>query len=331
MNHGMNRMKKIAGTLVLPAVMYAAMFILCYANGKTYFGTLPMWKTLVVNVAVSVTCAMGIGLQFKCGRFDFSGGAIMLVAVIVAGNIAKDNGSSRIIFTVICLAVCIVLSLLVAVLYVFGRLPIIICTIGMALFYESLTCLLFDGGGIHLVSNTSLKAFSLYPLVLVPFIGSVVVYAFFSEATVSGKQSVLLSMNQQSAVNIGVDEKKNVFISYLFSGIIFGFASMIYATTELHSGAFSSLVTVGSLFTNILPVFIGLMLAKYCGDTIGIIMGSLTLCIMSYALGAVFTAEMGSAISIVITGLFILIVNVISAQGGNWIAALKKLGNRKTT
>ncbi len=329
MNRGVNLIKRVAGTLMLPVAMYVAMMILCYANGKTYFGTLPMWKTLIVDIAVSVTCAMGIGLQFKCGRFDFSGGAIMLVAVITAGNIANDFGSNQLIFAVLCLGVCVVLSLLVAVLYVYGRLPIMICTIGMALLFEALTCLIFNGGGIHMVSNIKLKAFSLYPLVLLPLIGSIIVYALFSEFTVSGKQSALLSMNQQAAVNIGINEKKNVFVSYLFSGIIFGFASMIYATTGIHSGAFSSLATVSSLFSNILPVFIGLMLAKYCGDTIGIIMGSLTLCLMSYALSAVFTADIGSAISTVITGLFVLLINVISAQGGSWIEQIKKLTKKK--
>lgn len=203
-----NVWKRIFGTLVLPVAMYIAMASLCYANGKTYFGSLSMWKTLVVDLAVSVTCAMGIGLQFKCGRFDFSGGAIMLVSVIIAGNIAKANGSNPLLFAVICQAVSIVLSLLVAVLYVYGRLPIMICTIGMALLYEAVTCLIYGGSGIHLVSNMKLKAFSLYPLVLVPLIGGIVVYAIFSELTVSGKQSTILAMNQQAAVNIGVNERK---------------------------------------------------------------------------------------------------------------------------
>ena len=202
MNRGVNLIKRVAGTLMLPVAMYVAMMILCYANGKTYFGTLPMWKTLIVDIAVSVTCAMGIGLQFKCGRFDFSGGAIMLVAVITAGNIANDFGSNQLIFAVLCLGVCVVLSLLVAVLYVYGRLPIMICTIGMALLFEALTCLIFNGGGIHMVSNIKLKAFSLYPLVLLPLIGSIIVYALFSEFTVSGKQSALLC-NRRSPTATG--------------------------------------------------------------------------------------------------------------------------------
>ena len=90
----MNILKRIGGTLMLPAAVFVVMMILCYSHGKMYFGTWMMWKTLIVDIAVSVTCALGIGLQFKCGRFDFSGGAIMLVAGILAGNIARDNGNN---------------------------------------------------------------------------------------------------------------------------------------------------------------------------------------------------------------------------------------------
>lgn len=331
MKQGANIAKKIFGTIMLPGAMYIAMMILCYANGKMYFGTMMMWKTLIVDIAVSVTCALGIGLQFKCGRFDFSGGAIMLISAIVAGNISKQNGNNMMLFFGLCIVCCVALSVLVSLLYVYGRLPIIIATIGMALLYESVTCLMFNGSGINLVANMTLKQFSTYPLVLLPLGLSILVYVVFSYFTVTGKQADLLSMNQQAAVNIGINEKKNVIISYVFSGLIYGFATAIYASKGMHAASFSSLTTVGELFSNILPVFIGLMLAQYCGDAIGIIMGSITLCLMSYSLSAVFSAEMGSAVSTVITGLFIFFINVVSAQGKEWIEGIKNLFRKKKT
>ncbi len=321
----MNIFKRIGGTIMLPLAMFVVMLILCRTHGVTYFGKWVMWQTLFSDFAVSVTCAFGIGLQFKCGRFDFSGGGIMLVAAIWAGNVARDHGNNLGLMIVLSMVICVVLSLLVAALYVFGRLPIIIATIGMALLYESITCLIYKGGGVNLVSNMDLRKFSAYPMVLIPFVIAVVLYAFYSHFTVSGKQATLLANNQQASVNIGINEIKSVFISYLYSGLLFGIATVIWIGTQMHSGAFTSLSTVGSLFSNILPVFIGLMLMKYCGDTIGIIMGSLTLCLLSYALKAVYTNEMGSAITTVITGIFILMLNVISAQGANWIGLLKKL------
>ena len=307
---------RIVGTLALPVAMYLIMMILCYSNGKMYFGTWNMWKTLIVDIGLSLTCAMGIGLQFKCGRFDFSGGAVMLMSAIIAGNIARSMDSSVFMMTVLCIVCCLVLSLLVALFYVYGRIPIVISTIGFALLYESLTCLIFQGRGINLVSNMTLRVYYTYPYVLIPMVIGIALYAFYSYCTVSGKQSQLLANNQQAAVNIGVKEKKNVIVSYVFSGLIFGMATLIYIANGQHRGAYSSMATVGELFTNILPVFIGLIISGFCGDTIGIIVGSLSLCLMSYGLKAVYSDELGAAISTICMGVFILLINVIGSQGG---------------
>lgn len=325
MNKRMKLSNKIVGSLTLPIAMYLVMMIACYMSGKTYWGTWEMWKILIVDIGLTVSCAMGIGLQFKSGRFDFSGGGIMLVSVIIAGNVAKENGDNLIVFMVLCMVISIILSVIVSLVYIYVRLPIVITTIGMAMLYESITCLIYNGAGVKLVNNMKLKVLSMYPYVLFPLVGAITAYTFFSYLTVSGKQSILLANNQQSAVNIGIKENKNVVLAYVFSGIIFGFASMIFASMDMQKAAFTSLSTVGSLFSNILPVFIGLMLGKFCGDTIGTIIGAVTLCLMSYGLTIVFNAEMGSAITTICTGIFIFGINVISAQGSTWIQKIRSI------
>ena len=316
---------RIIGTLALPVAMYLIMMALCFSNGKMYFGTWNMWKTLIVDIALSVTCAMGIGLQFKCGRFDFSGGSIMLLTSIFAGNIAMKMGDSVPMMIVLCIVGCVAMSVLVALFYVYGRIPIVITTIGFAMLYESVTCLIYGGRGINIVSNMTMRIFSAYPWVIVPMMAAIAIYAFYSYCTVSGKQARLLANNQQAAVNIGVKEKKNVIISYVFSGLIFGCATVIYIANGMHRAASTSMATVGELFSNILPVFIGLIVGTFCGDTIGTIVGSLTLCLMSYGLKAVYSDELGAAISTICMGVFVLVINTIGAQGGN----ITKLFRRK--
>ena len=320
----MNILKKIGGTIMLPAAMFIAMYILCAANGVSYYGKWVMWQTLIPDICVAFTCALGIGLQFKNGRFDFSGGGIMLLSAIIAGNVARDNGNSLALMCLLCLVLCVGLSLGVALLYVYGRLPIVIATIGMALLYESVTALIYRGGGISLVSNMTLRKFCTFPYVLIPAVLAYLVYWLYSDFTVAGRQGSLLSNNQSSAVNIGIDEGKNVIFSYLCSGVLFGLATIIYIGKSMHDASFSSLSTASELFSNILPVFIGLMLMNFCNDAMGTLMGAVALSLMSYSLKAVFSNEMGSAITMVITGIFILVINVVSAQGGTWIAAIKK-------
>ncbi len=316
---------RIVGTLALPVAMYLIMMVLCYSHGKMYFGTWNMWRTLLVDIALSITCAMGIGLQFKCGRFDFSGGAIMLLTSIIAGNVALKLENNVAVMIVLCLVGCVALSVMVAIFYVYGRVPIVITTIGFAMLYESVTCLIYGSRGINIVSNMTLRLFSTYPYALIPLALAIAVYAFYSYCTVSGKQARLLANNQQAAVNIGIKEKKNVIISYVFSGLIFGFATLIYIANGMHRAATTSMATVGELFSNILPVFIGLIVGVFCGDTIGTIVGSLSLCLMSYGLKAVFSDELGAAISTICMGVFILVINVIGSQGGK----ITKLFRRK--
>ena len=316
---------RIIGTLALPVVMYLIMMALCYSHGKMYFGTWNMWKTLIVDIALSITCAMGIGLQFKCGRFDFSGGSMMLLTSIVAGNVALKTDNNIGMMVILCIVGCVALSLLVALFYVFGRIPIVITTIGFAMLYESITCLIYGSRGINIVSNMTLRLFSTYPAVLAPMVIAIAIYAFYSYCTVSGKQARLLANNQQAATNIGIKEKKNVIVSYVFSGLIFGMATVIYMANGMHRAATTSMATVGELFSNILPVFIGLIVGVFCGDTIGTIVGSLSLCLMSYGLKAVFSDELGAAISTICMGVFILVINVVGSQGGK----ITKLFRRK--
>ena len=315
---------RIVGTLALPVAMYLIMMVLCYSTGKMYFGTWNMWKTLIVDIALSVTCAMGIGLQFKCGRFDFSGGAIMLLSSIIAGNIALKMGNNIVMMCLLCVVCCVVMSLLVAIFYVYGRVPIVITTIGFAMLYESVTCLIYGSRGINIVSNMTLRMFSTYPWVIAPMVLAIAIYAFYSYCTVSGKQARLLANNQQAAVNIGIKEKKNVIVSYAFSGLIFGFATIIYIANAMHRAATPSMATVGELFSNILPVFVGLIVGAFCGDTIGTFVGSLTLCLMSWGLKAVFSDELGAAICTICMGVFVLVINTIGAQGHRITALFRR-------
>ncbi|MCC8045911.1 MAG: hypothetical protein LIP12_10490 [Clostridiales bacterium] len=320
--------KRIIYTLMLPVIMYLVMMIFCYSNGKMYYGTVAMWRTLIVDIAISATCAFGIGLQWQAGRFDFSGGAIMLLSVIIAGNTAKNNGNSILLFVVLCFGLCVILSVGTSLLYVYGRLPVSISTITMALIYEAITPLVFNGSGVNLLANMTIRKVFTFPGALIPFAAATAVYWFYRTFTTSGKQTELLANNQQAAVNIGIAEKKNVIISYIFSGMIFGFGTMIYGGSAIKSASFTSLSTVSDLFTNILPVFIGLALSKYCGDTIGTLVGSVTLCLMTYGLKAVLSAEMGSALSMVFMGMFILIFNIITTPYGSrlteWYQAYKR-------
>jgi ribose/xylose/arabinose/galactoside ABC-type transport system permease subunit len=70
----------------------------------------------------------------------------MILTAIIAGNVGLKTGSPWI--TMLVAILCgIVLCAFTAAVYMLGRLPIVIATIGVTLLYESLTYLIFGGGG----------------------------------------------------------------------------------------------------------------------------------------------------------------------------------------
>lgn len=98
--------------------------------------------------------------------------------------LALKLDNNIVVMCVLCVVCCLVMSLLVAVFYVYGRVPIVITTIGFAMLYEFVTCLIYGSRGINIVSNMILRIFSAYPWVIVPMVIAIAIYAFYSYCTV---------------------------------------------------------------------------------------------------------------------------------------------------
>lgn len=45
-------LKNICGALVLPVLMYVVMMIFCFQNGKMYYGSVAMWRSLISTIAL---------------------------------------------------------------------------------------------------------------------------------------------------------------------------------------------------------------------------------------------------------------------------------------
>ena len=110
----------------------------------------------------------------------FSGGASMVLAAIGAGYVGQHTGSMWAAFAT-AIALGVVLSMGTAIVYIVGRLPIIICTIGMTLLYESLTYLLFGGQGIRgFYSTPALSQMGRMPLVLLPAVLAMILFVVYT-------------------------------------------------------------------------------------------------------------------------------------------------------
>lgn len=330
----MKILKKMALTLLFPALMFLVMLLItasnpkCYINGKFIFLTADLVRQVFLNSCMTVCVALAIWLQLKNGRFDFSGGATMILTAIIAGSIGEKAGNPWVILLAAVLC-AVVLSCVTAMVYIIGRLPIIICTIGMTLLYESLTYLVFGGGGIRsLYSNAQMAFFGRLPGILIPTVIGIGAFVIFVYFTAAGRKGKVLSNNQNAGVNIGINEKKNIVISYIFTGIILGMAATVYVSQNAVTPQ-SGLATSGIMFSYIVPVFMGMFIGLASCDVIGIVIAAIGMAVMNYGLNCLNLGAGGW--QQIIMGVFVLGFYAFSAQLGNIQMLLDKHRKKKVT
>ncbi|MCM8709954.1 hypothetical protein M2651_02805 [Clostridium sp. SYSU_GA19001] len=315
MNKGKNTYKIIKSvflSILFPFLMFWVMFIIVRFNNITYFGTsVDMWRTVLVNTATTSVAAVAIWLQLKNGRFDFSGGATMLLSAILAGNLAQRMNNNPWIYLVLCLVFGVGFCLITGIIYIFGRLPIIICTIGVALLYESFTYLIFNSQGLSIMSNASLTIFGKMPYILFVLILALVIFIGYCNFTVPGKQAKILSNNQQAGVNIGIKEEKNVLQTFICCGLLLGLAGVIYGSQNTIAPQ-SGLSTANTLFSYIAPAYMGMFIGLAGNDAVGVVMASFGMEILNYGLNCIGLGAGGW--QQIILGCFMLSFYSLTAQ-----------------
>ena len=323
----MNLIKKIFLTLLFPVLMFLAMLAItasnpaCYVNGNFIFLGFDLVRFVIMNACQSICVALAIWMQLKNGRFDFSNGAAMILTAIIAGNVGLRTGSPWL--TLLVAVLCgIILCAITAAVYMLGRLPIVIATIGMTLLYESLTYLIFGGGGVsNFYQNDKLSIFGHLPGVLLPTVLAMAIFLFYTNFTVTGRKGKILSNNQAAGVNIGIWEEANVSQTSMFCGAIVGLAATIYVSQN-NVVPQSSLSTAGIMFSYIVPVYMGMFIGLASNDVIGISVAAIGMAIFNYGLNCMNLG--GGGWQQIIMGVFVMCFYTLSAQLNN----LKKVFRR---
>ncbi len=325
----MNLTKRIFLTLLFPVLMFLAMWAItaanpaCYVNGKFIFLGFDLVRFVVLNACQSICVALAIWMQLKNGRFDFSNGAAMILTAIIAGNIGLRTGSPWITLLV-AVVTGIILCAFTAAVYMLGRLPIVIATIGVTLLYESLTYLIFGGGGIsNFYQNDTLSIFGHMPGIFLPTALAMGIFLFYSNYTVTGRKGKILANNQAAGVNIGIWEEANVSQTAMFCGAIVGLAATIYVSQN-NVLPQSGLSTSGIMFSYIVPVYMGMFIGLASNDVIGISIAAIGMAIFNYGLNCMNLG--GGGWQQIIMGVFVMCFYTLSAQLNN----IKKVFRRLT-
>lgn len=321
-NKVMNFCKRFFLSILFPLVIYLVMFVIVRGKGVTYYGfTWDMWRSVLVNTATTAVAALAIWTQIKNGRFDFSGGSIMVLSAILAGNLSLQHHFGPVAYLLLCVAFGAVLSTVTGLVYVYGRLPIMICTIGMALVYESITYQVYDAQGLNMMSNTTVTIFGRMPYILIVLALALAVFLIYCYLTVPGKRAKLLSGNQQASVNIGINENKNVLQTFFMCGLLLGCAGAIFGSNNVVAPQ-ASLSTANTLFANIIPAYMGMFVGAASIDAIGVVLAAMGMAILNYGLSCIGLGAGGW--QQIIVGTFMLGFYTLTAQWPIWKAKWAK-------
>lgn len=306
--------------------MFLVMLIATSSVGKAglYVNAESMEEILRKSCMASLI-AMGLSVQILNGRFDFTGGINIILSAFIGGHIAKMVGgvASRYVYILLTIVFSMSLSMLTAFLYKVLRMPIMITSIALTLVYESLPRILFGGQGLQLFTDEYIQVLGMkgswWPFAILAV--GVILYFYFKDLSVGGTRARLLANNQLTAVNIGINETKNLYYTYIFSGALFGLAAILYgATTWIQPGEIGNLSTTSVAFSNIVPVYIGMFIGFLSYGWVGVLVGAVSIQMLTKGLSVMINGDVSGYYSIFF-GIFMMIFWTLSAELPN----IKKL------
>ena len=153
----------------------------------------------------------------------------------------------------------------------------------------------------------------IYVLALVVFLIFLVIFTY----TKFGYNVRSLGNNQAIANNIGVNEPKNIILSYILCGVILGVAACVNASMKGNIEASSTFNNnMGMMFTAFPAVFIGLYLYRYTNITWGIFVGAVCIAMMK---AGVLALGLPSAVQDIGVGAFLFFFIALTTNQGRFL------------
>ena len=325
----MNIGKRILGTTAIPVGTFLIMFALCAAKGVALFETEGNWILFFRAAASVMLTTFALSINLNSGRFDFSIGSISLLSSVISASICIKANFGVGQMLIISLLVGAVLGAISGIVYVLIKLPPIIVSLGITLFYEGVAFTVTDGYGVSFVTNTVLTSFpKVQNYFLVIVIALAIIILIFDYTQFGYEYKALLS-GQKVAVNTGIKEKRNAIGCYAISGALMGLVGFISSTNTGNIQMALNFGSIGVMFTAFLPMFIGGFIGRFANEKLGYLLGAVTTAFISLMYARL---NVDSSIQQIVTAL-VLVGFLIYLNNENKIIELlmfkKYIGSRK--
>ena len=298
-------------TLLFPIAMWLLFLVITAAYGRAdLFVSANGFDNIFRQSILSTFVGLAIAIPLSGGRWDFATGTIALLGAIIGGNIGLMISENVIVVLLCCVVVSMALALAEAAIYLFLRVPNMICSLGVVMLYEALSQVVFNGDGIKLNRYDGILAITQAPWCYIVLVLVLVIVYFLLECTKFGYDTRSLGNNALLSINSGVKEKKNIVLTYLLVGGILGVAALFNACKANIAPA-SNLSSTTLMYSSMGSVLVGLFLARFTCMPWGVWVGSVGMQVMTY--GMVCTGIDGSMQTIV-TGIVIVAIMAYTAN-----------------
>lgn len=289
--------KSVVISLALPAAIY----IIFYLLQPTRFGSPNSLYIMFQQSFIPSIIAWGLFFILTLGLYDFSLGAILVLAGIIGGTIGLSLGYVGMFIG--CLAISMLLGLINGIVYIKLKIPSMIVTVGLLMIYEIFGVLFKGGRGINLPDDMRLLGRAPYNII-VGLIAMAIAY-FLYNYTRKGIHIRAIGSNELMAKNMGIRTEQTKVIGFVICGLFVGIASVLtlsYGGMMLPQSGMSSMLRI---FTPLMGCFIGVAFKKYSNPIISIFIGEFMLVMIVTGL---MTINVDATIQQVVTGGFLLIV-----------------------
>ena len=303
--------RNIFMSLIIPAVVFVFFMILCNATGHPGFGAGSDLQTIMYTSIYSGLIALAMAINLTSGRFDFSVGATLVLAIILGGNIAKDLKLGAVGLLLVTMLLGAVIGLISGLVYVALSLPPMVVSLGLAMIYEAAGFMFNNAKGVKLIGKDSMLVFSKMPWAIVLIVAVLAVLVILWDFTKFGYEREALISGQKIATDLGVNEKKNAVICYVIAGVLLGIAGCVYiskyGTVTPETGLSSSAYFMSAF----LPIFIGGAIGKYSSKPIAIFIGAVTQAFFTSGFSAM---KLSSSMMTVMNGVIVMVFLIYTSN-----------------
>ena len=301
---------KLLRSLLIPAAVFIVVEILAVVRGVRLFAGADSWKLFFRAVANVTLTTFALSINLDSGRFDFSLGSVAVLSSAIAGTAAVVWNLGPWLTLGACILIALALGLIHGAVYVITRIPPIIVSLGMTLFYEGCAFAFTGGKGVTVVTRSDLIGFSTIPHYIVIISVALAIIILLFDYTRFGANYRALLSGQKIAVDTGIKEIGNALGCYAVSGALMGAVGFISLTNTGNVQMSLNFGSIGIMFTAFLPMFIGGWIGRFINRRVGIMFGAVSMALISLAYARFDTASsLQSIVSALLLVLFLIYLN----------------------